>query len=359
MTTRHLPSRLDHYRLLGRSGLRVSPLCLGTMTFGTEWGWGCDRKTSQAIFEKYAAAGGNFLDTANRYTEGTSEKFLADFMGSERDRYVLATKYSININPGDPNAGGNHKKSMKLSLERSLKFLKTDYIDLFWLHVWDFTTPVDELMRGLDDLVKSGKVLYLAISDTPAWKVAELNTWAEAHALSRFVATQVEYSLIKRDAERDLLPMSRELGLGLLPWSPLAGGILSGKYSQADIPRLESLRQQKELRSSSRAVRLTERHLQIVEAVKAIAKETEHSPAQVALNWLLSRPGVTAPIIGARTLSQLEDNLGCLDFRLSDTQIQNLEAVSAIELGFPHDFLAGEMVRNLVSGETLLDREKQ
>lgn len=229
-----LPTQLDHYRLLGRSGLRVSPLCLGTMTFGTEWGWGADKYTCRAMFEKYAEQGGNFIHTANVYTDGTSERFTGELLESAfggRARFVMATKYASNLNlhPGDPNAGGNHRKSMVQAVEESLKRLRTDYIDLYWLHAWDFTTPVDEIMRGLDDLVRQGKVVYLAISDTPAWKAAQLNQYAEDHALTRFIAYQAEYSLATRDAERDILPMCRDLGLGLLPWSPLSGGLLSGK----------------------------------------------------------------------------------------------------------------------------------
>ncbi len=231
------PWQLDRYRLLGRSGLRVSPLCLGTMTFGTEWGWGADRETSRAIFNAYAERGGNFIDTANFYTKGTSERLVGECMADARERFVLATKFTLNMRPGDPNAGGNHRKCMIQSVEASLRRLNTDYIDLYWLHAWDGTTPVDEVMRGLDDLVRAGKILYVAVSDTPAWKIAQCNTLAELRGWSRFIALQVEYNLALRDVERDLVPMAIELGLGVLPWSPLASGLLSGKYTRADLEK--------------------------------------------------------------------------------------------------------------------------
>lgn len=214
---------LDTYRLLGRSGLRVSPLCLGTMTFGTDWGWGADNDTSKVIFEAYANRGGNFIDTANFYTNGTSEKLVGELIASERDRFVLATKYTMNMRPGDPNAGGNHRKNMVRSVEDSLRRLGTDYIDLYWLHAWDSTTPVDEVMRALDDLVRAGKILHVGASNAPAWKIAQANTLSELMGWTRFVAMQVEYSLAVRDVERELLPMARELDIAVLPWSPLAG----------------------------------------------------------------------------------------------------------------------------------------
>ncbi len=347
--------QLDHYRLLGRSGLRVSPLCLGTMTFGTEWGWGADRDTSHAIFKAYTERGGNFIDTANFYTNGTSERLVGEFLGAERQRVVLATKYTLNMRPGDPNAGGNHRKSMVQSLEDSLRRLATDYIDLYWLHAWDFTTPVDEVMRGLDDLVAGGKILYIAVSDTPAWKIAQANTLAELRGWSRFVALQVEYNLALRDVERELLPMAVELGLGVMPWSPLASGLLSGKYGRED---LERQRQANDAPSPDGAVArplsLSEKKLAIADAVKAVAGELGRTPAQVALNWLLTRRGVTSPILGARTASQIEDNLGALDFTLGAAHLARLDTASAIELGFPHDFLSGKMVRGFITGGTTI-----
>ena len=219
------------YKLLGRSGLRVSELCLGTMTFGEDWGWGSSKDVSRKIFDAFAGAGGNFLDTADGYTNGTSEKMVGEFVASERGRWVVATKYSFNQRPGDPNAGGNHRKNMVQALEGSLRRLKTDYVDLYWVHAWDGLTPVDELMRALDDVVRAGKVLYVGVSDTPAWVVSRANTLADCRGWSPFVALQIEYSLVERTPERDLLPMARALDLAVTPWSPLGGGVLSGKYT--------------------------------------------------------------------------------------------------------------------------------
>ncbi len=348
--------RLDHYRLLGRSGLRVSPLCLGTMTFGTDWGWGADEETSRAIFDAYASRGGNFIDTANFYTKGTSERLVGRFIAGERDRFVLATKYTLNMNPGDPNAGGNHRKCMVRAVEASLERLATDYIDLYWLHVWDDTTPVDEVMRGLDDLVSAGKILYVAVSDTPAWRIAQANTLAELRGWSRFIALQVEYNLALRDAERDLIPMAIELGLGVLPWSPLASGLLSGKYSREDLETQRRAEKGAAGVEGTRPLTLSEERIEVAEAVKAVAAGIGRTPAQVALAWLLARPGVTSPILGARTLAQIEDNLGALEVILDADALRRLEAASAIALGFPHDFIASDMVRGIVAGGTTIER---
>jgi aryl-alcohol dehydrogenase-like predicted oxidoreductase len=354
-------TRLDHYRLLGRSGVRVSPLCLGTMTFGIDWGWGSDPQTSEAVFERYVEAGGNFIDTANFYTNGTSETMLGQLMGKRRDRFVLATKYTLNMERGDPNAGGNHRKNMVRSVEASLRRLGTDHIDLYWLHAWDFTTPVDEVMRGLDDLVRAGKVLYLGISDAPAWKVAQANTMAELRGWSRFVALQVEYSLVTRDIERDLAPMACELGLAILPWSPLAGGVLTGKYTRADLEEQDRQRQSASdapadpFNTPDRPIALTEHKIAVAEAVQRVAAAIGRTPAQVAINWLLTRPGVVSPIIGARRLEQLEDNLAALDFTLDPEHLEELDASSAIRLGFPHDFLAGPFVQDIIRGGTVIE----
>lgn len=351
-------TQLDHYRLLGRTGLRVSPLCLGTMTFGTDWGWGTDESTSWQIFERYADRGGNFIDTADFYTYGTSERFIGQFMKGRRDRFVLATKYTLKRAEGDPNACGNHRKSMMRAVEASLKRLETDYIDLYWMHIWDFTTPVDELMRAFDDLVRQGKVLYIALSDTPAWKIAQCQTYAEAHALTRIAATQVEYSLIKRDAERDILPMCRELGIGFLPWSPLAGGILAGKYSEEDIAKEQQDLASGQVNFFDRATRvlgLDMTKLEAAEAIKRVAGQVGRSSAQVALNWLLTRDGITSLILGARRIEQLDDNLGCIDFTLDPEQRDELDRLSAIAYGFPHDFLDNPMVRGIVSAHTSIE----
>ncbi len=341
---------LDHYRLLGRSGLRVSPVCLGTMTFGADWGWGADNDTSKAIFDAYASRGGNFIDTANFYTNGTSEKILGDLIGPDRDHFVLATKYTFNMRPGDPNAGGNHRKNMVRSVEESLRRLKTDYIDLYWMHAWDFTTPVEEVMRALDDLVRAGKILHVGASNTPAWKIAQANTLSELMGWSRFVAMQVEYSLVVRDVERELLPMARELGIAVLPWSPLAGGILTGKYTQRDLREQKAGEEQPWFGLENRSLLLTERRLGIANAVKSVAKEIDRTPAQVAINWLFTREGVVSVIPGARKLEQFDDNLAALEFTLDPAHLRRLEAVSAIELGCPHDDLCSGQVRDLITG---------
>ena len=352
-TTTDALTRLDDYRLLGRSGLRVSPLCLGAMTFGTDWGWGSDRETSKTVFDLYAERGGNFIDTANFYTNGTSEKLVGEFIAADRERFVVATKYTLGTRRGDPNAGGNHRKNMMQAVEASLRRLGTEYIDLYWLHAWDYTTPVDEVMRGLDDLVRSGKVFYVGVSDTPAWKVAEANTLAALRGWSRFVALQIVYNLTSRDVERELMPMARELGLAVTPWGPLAGGVLTGKYTREDLER----QQQADggpapdpFASEQRVLQLTERRLEIAEAVQEIARAIGRSPAQVAINWLCTRPGVTSPILGARRPEQLEDNLAALDFTLDPQHLRRLDEVSAITLGFPHDFLGSPFVGQLIHG---------
>jgi aryl-alcohol dehydrogenase-like predicted oxidoreductase len=331
------------YQLLGRSGLKVSELCLGTMTFGEDWGWGSPRDESRKIYDAFLEAGGNFLDTANVYTNGSSEALLGEFIHGHRQKVVLATKYT-NHAPGleGPNAGGNSRKSMFEAVEASLKRLKTDYIDLYWLHVWDFLTPIDEVMRAFDDLVRQGKVLYVGVSDAPAWVVSRANTLAELRGWSPFVALQVEYSLIERAPERELLPMAEALGLTVTPWSPLAGGVLTGKYAagQAGESRFaaESMRQFQAEGARTEA---------IVKEVVAIAREVGRSPARVALAWLRRRPA-TVPIIGSRKLDQLKDNMNCLTLHLDAAQLQRLDAASAIDLGFPHDFYRKDMVRQLV-----------
>ena len=334
------------YKLFGNSGLRVSELCLGTMTFGEEWGWGSSREDSRKIYDAFREAGGNFIDTANIYTQGTSEKFLGEFLEGDREHVVLATKYT-NAAPGnDPNAAGNHRKSMFQAIEASLDRLNTDYIDLYWLHIWDGITPVDEIMRAFEDLARQGKILYAGISDAPAWRVSEANTLAELRGWTRFVGLQIEYSLIERTVERELLPMARALGLAVTPWSPLASGLLTGKYTGA--AKEEGAR----LSTSMMAewATIDDRKKRIIEAVAEVAKEVGRSPAQVALTWLRQQPGTIVPIIGARKLDQLRDNLACLEFKLTGDQLAKLGKASAIELGFPHDFYAKPLVRQLISG---------
>jgi aryl-alcohol dehydrogenase-like predicted oxidoreductase len=334
------------FRLLGKSGLRVSELCLGTMTFGEDWGWGSSKEESRQVYDAFLEAGGNFIDTANIYTNGTSEALLGEFMTGHRDRIVLATKYT-NAAPGnDPNAAGNHRKSMMRAVEASLQRLKTDYIDLYWLHIWDQITPIEEVMRAFDDLVRQGKILYAGVSDMPAWLVAKANTLAELRDWSSFIGLQIEYSLIERTPERELLPMAAELGLGVTAWSPLAGGVLTGK--QLEPGGAKDSRQGSEM--MRQFLKSDAREEAIAREVVAVARECGHSPAQVALAWLRQRSQPVIPIIGARKLAQVKDNLACIDVNLAPTQIDRLDAVSKIELGFPHDMFTKEMVRSLTSG---------
>ncbi|MCC5636624.1 aldo/keto reductase [Nostoc sp. CHAB 5844] len=339
------------YKLLGKSGLRVSELCLGTMTFGEDWGWGASADESRKIFDTFTEAGGNFLDTANGYTDGSSEKIVGELIAKDRERFVVATKYSfplrMNEQKGDPNGSGNHRKNLIQSLEGSLKRLNTDYIDLFWLHAWDFTTPIEEVMRALDDVVRQGKVLYIGISDAPAWIVAQANTIAQYQGWTPFIALQIEYNLIQRTPERDLLPMAKAFGLAVTPWSPLAGGVLTGKYNQP----LQPGEEQGRLANTAMGT-VSERSLAIAEVVSQVATEIGRSPSQVALAWLRAQSGVMIPIVGARKLSQFQDNLACLDITLSPEHLQRLHEVSQIELGFPHDFLQNDAIRDRLFGGT-------
>ena len=320
------------YKLLGKSGLRVSEICLGAMGFGEELGWGSDKAQSHAAFDAFVEAGGNFIDTANVYTRGTSEKYLGEFVAGARDRFVLATKYTIGGGDNiDPNASGNQRKNMRQSLEASLKRLNTDYIDLYWLHIWDFLTPEEEVMRALDDLVRSGKILYIGVSDTPAWIVARANTLAELRGWTSFAALQIEYSLIERTPERDLLPMAHALDIAVTPWGPLGMGVLSGKFSNG---RDEQAPSKRPINDG----RLNDRTLRIAHEVGAIALECGRSSAQVAINWLRQQKGLIVPIVGARTATQAKDSLACLEFSLSEEQMKRLNEVSAIDLGFPYNF---------------------
>jgi aryl-alcohol dehydrogenase-like predicted oxidoreductase len=346
--TRKLKNRINamKYRLLGNSGLRVSELALGTMTFGEDWGWGTAKEEAQKVYHAFREAGGNFVDTANVYTNGTSESFLGEFAKGHRQSVVLATKYT-NAQPGtDPNAGGNHRKSMMQSVEGSLKRLQTDYIDLYWVHIWDQVTPVEEVMRGLDDLVRQGKILYVGISDAPAWWIAQANTLATLRGWSPFAALQVEYSLIERTVERELIPMAKALNLGVTAWAPLSNGILTGKYHGHGSPegsRMSSEMMKQFLPEERRTAR-------IVEAVKSVSTEAGCSMAQVALAWLRHRSVPVIPIIGARKISQLKDNLASTEITLSAQQLGALEKASRIELGFPHEMFAKDIVRGFVYG---------
>src|SRR6266496_1901391 len=338
------------FKLLGNSGLRVSEMALGAMTFGSDWGWGADDKESRRIFDTYVDRGGNFIDTANQYTEGTSERLVGEFAKEKRERLVIATKYSLSTREGDPNSGGNHRKSMVRSTEESLRRLKTDYIDLLYLHIWDNTTPVEEVLRGMDDLARSGKVVYVGISDTPAWQVSRMQAIAELRGWAPLIALQIEYSLAQRTVERELIPMATEMGLGVIPWSPLAGGVLTGKYSRADLkqgaPSANPAGTRKNVALAHNM--LNERNLAIADVVQQVAKEIARPASQVALAWVLLNPAVTAPIIGARTTKQLEDNLLAVEVKLTEDQRARLESVSATDLGFPHDLLALPIVRQVL-----------
>lgn len=349
---------LNDYRLLGHSGLRVSPLALGTMTFGSDWGWGADEKQARLIFDTYVDRGGNFIDTANRYTEGTSERLVGNFAKGRRNALVIATKYSLPMGVNDPNDGGNHRKSMVRSVEESLRRLGTDYIDLLYLHAWDYMTPVEEIMRAMDDLVRAGKLLYVGVSDLPAWQAARMQAIADLRGWSPLIALQVEYSLIERTAERDLIPMAQEMGMGVIPWSPLASGVLTGKYSRADLGErpsgtaAEGTRRDVAVGNGS----LTERGLSIADAVKEVAQATGYAASQIALAWTLRNPAVTSPIIGARTMAQLENNLACLKVAVDAEIWDRLEAASRIEMGFPHEFLARPMTRAIMYGDVKIAR---
>src|ERR1700720_4631232 len=336
------------YRLLGKSGLRVSEASLGTMTFGDEWGWGSPKAEAQKVYETYREAGGNFIDTANFYTKGTSETFLGEFMRGHRESVVLATKYSNGAPGNDPNAAGNHRKNMMQAVEASLKRLQTDYIDLYWVHIWDGITPVEEVMRGLDDIVRQGKVLYVGISDAPAWWIAQANTMAELRGWTQFAGLQIEYSLIERTVERELIPMAKAVNLGVLAWSPLARGVLSGKYhgeGKADGGRMSNEGMKEFLPEEQRTAR-------IISAVKSVSEQVGRSMAQVALAWLRHQTVPVIPIIGARKVSQLLDNLASLDLELSAEQLKSLDEASRIAPGFPERLYDKDMVRAIRYGGT-------
>ena len=327
---------LDHYSTLGDSGLRVSPFCLGAMTFGEDWGWGSDVTTSEAMLGRYLDRGGNFIDTANAYTKGHSETIIGDYLragGPGRDRVVIATKFFANLYPGDPNGGGASRKSLTAACDESLRRLRTDYIDLYWMHLWDRFTPIEETMRALDDLVRAGKVRYIGFSDTPAWKTAQAQMLARFRGWTPLVALQIEYSLIERTVEGELVPMARELGLGVAPWSPLRSGVLTGKYTRDNAGSANPGR------GSRVTAYLDQRTFDIVDELVRIGAALGTTPAAVALAWVQARPGVTSTIIGARTLDQLDQNLAGLDVQLAPEQVQALDRLSAPSLAFPTEFL--------------------
>ena len=331
--------------LFGRTGLRVSELALGTMTFGESWGWGASQEESRKIFDRYAEIGGNFIDTANNYTDGSSERFVGEFVAADRDHFVVATKYTLTERTDDPNFGGNHRKNLMRSLAGSLRRLRTDYVDVLWLHMWDGTTPVEEVLRAVDDLVRAGQVLHVGFSDTPAWVVSRAVATAEVRGWVRPAAVQLPYCLADRAPERELLPMAQELGLAVTAWGLLEEGVLTGKYRhETDEPR----------RNSSPS----ERVMRVGDAIVRVSEEIGRSPAQVAINWIRQQPGTIIPILGARAETQLKDSLGCLDFELSPDQLERLREASPIDLGFPRSFLESDHVRELIFGHTyeLIDR---
>jgi aryl-alcohol dehydrogenase-like predicted oxidoreductase len=347
---------LDSYRLLGRSGLRVSPLALGAMTFGEGMGWGADEAESQRLFDTYADQGGNFIDTANVYTVGASETMVGKFVREKRDRMVIATKYSNCLTPGDPNAAGNHRKNMIHSVEASLKRLNTDYIDLYYLHAWDNgRTPVDEVMRAFDDLVRAGKVLYIGLSDIPAWQASRMQMLADLRGWTPFVAAQIEYSLVERTVEHELIPMAQETGMGVVPWSPLAGGVLTGKYNRDDLsidPGKLDLFGKSRRDINIAQGKVTQRSLDIADMVRIVAAEIGATPAQVALAWVMAQPGICSTIIGARTATQLEDNLGALKVCLSEEHMMRLSDVSKPAEMWPHSLLSMDYMDFSLSGGT-------
>jgi aryl-alcohol dehydrogenase-like predicted oxidoreductase len=333
------------YKILGKSGLRVSELALGTMTFGEDWGFGASREECKKQFDAFAERGGNFVDSAVNYTNGSSETILGELIAADRAHFVVATKYSLSTRPGDPNAGGNGKKNLVRSLEASLKRLGTDYVDLYWVHFHDARTPIEETMRALDDVVRAGKALYVGISDAPAWVVAQANTMADLRGWSRFVGLQVQWSLIDRDVERELVPMAEALDLGVTPWGVLGAGILSGKYAGGKAP--EDTR-----RAGWTDGRLTEKNQSIAAEVQRVAAEVDRSASQVAIAWVRQKSRCVVPIVGARKLDQLVDNLRAADLTLSVEQLARLDKVSAIQRGFPHEFIESVQIRSLAYGGT-------
>ncbi|MCK5573407.1 MAG: aldo/keto reductase [Bacteroidetes bacterium] len=336
------------YKTFGKTGLRVSELALGAMTFGEEVAWGSGKEESRKVFDAFAEAGGNFIDTANVYTQGTSERFVGEFMGSDRERFVLATKFVFSTDSRDPNASGSHRKNMTQAVEASLRRLQTDYVDILWAHAYDRYTPMEEVMRAFDDLVHQGKVLYPGISDAPAWIVAHANTLAALRGWSPFAGLQIEYSLIQRTVERDLLPMAEYFGLCVTAWSPLGSGLLSGKY------RASATAAGKKRLDIAPFVQKDERNLSIADAVSEVAKTLGWTPSQVALSWVRGKAPYIVPIIGARTEKQLQENLHCLECSLSGEHRQRLDEVSDVGQGFPHEFL--RWVHGGITGDGDLER---
>jgi len=319
------------YRTFGKTGLRVSELFLGAMTFGEQGGVGAPPEECRRIVDAYADAGGNVIDTAINYRGGASEEILGELLAGRRDRFVLATKYTVSRDLCDRNGAGNHRKNLRLSLDTSLRRLRTYHVDIYWVHMWDRHTPVEETMRALDDEVRAGRILYIGVSDTPAWIVSQANTLTDWRGWTAFAGLQVPYSLLQRDIERELLPMAAAFGMTVAAWSPLAGGILSGKFTSGIGSEAGS-----RIDPSS----ITQRQRQVATTVQSIADGLGATPSQVAIAWVRTRSPAIHPIIGARRLEQLLDNLGAADLELPGDAVAPLEAETAVDLGFPTTFIS-------------------
>lgn len=332
-----------NYKLFGHSGLRVSPLCLGTMTFGSDAGWCARPDEVKKIFAAYANAGGNFIDTANIYTGGESEALVGDLVRADRDFYVVASKYSMCMPPNkNPNLFGNHRKNLTHTLDNCLRRMQLDYVDIFWLHIWDFTTPIEEVMRALDDAVRAGKVLYIGISDAPAWVTARANALAELQGWTSFIGLQNQYSLLERTIEREHVPMAKALDLSLTAWGALGTGFLTGKYTRdAGQGRLDVMG----------GAPKDEFKLQVAREVDTIADELGCSSSQVALNWVRQQGHI--PIVGARTEAQMKQNLACLEVELSDEHCRRLDEVSALPMGHPYETIDNAYVAEIAYGGML------
>ncbi len=345
-----------NYYTLGKTGLRVTRLCLGTMTFGKDWGWGTEESASGEIFDHYLEAGGNFLDTADLYTNGSSERILGKLMKDRkvRDKVVLATKFTFNAEPGNPNAGGNGRKNMMRAVEGSLKRLRTEYIDLYIMHAWDQLTPAEEVMRAFDDLISSGKIRYVGLSDVPAWYAARAQSIAELRGYERVSSIQLEYSLLERNIEHEFVPMGQETGTGITAWSPLAGGILSGKYRTTH-SGVKGEGRQVTIQNHGEPVanRFSPKNLEILSTLEGVANELGKSMAQVALNWVANRPGVASILIGATKMKQLEDNLAALSFEIPSELLKKLNTVSAPPVPFPYTFFQNKLQQTIAGGTSV------
>lgn len=346
---------MKEYTTLGRSGLRVSPLSLGTMTFGTEWGFGIEEAASQAIFDSYIEAGGNFIDTAEGYTNGHSEQMVGKFVAERglRDRVVIATKFTFSSDRSNPNAGGNGRKNIYRALEGSLKRLQTDYLDLYWLHAWDTMTPAEEVLSTLNDLARKGKILHYGFSNVPAWYAARIATLAEKEGKERPIALQMEYSLAERNIEHEHFPAAREFGMGICPWSPLASGFLSGKYRRTANGAEGEGRLQKIKNLGNPAFeKATERNWRILDVLLEVSREIGSKPAQVALNWVAAQPGINSTIIGATSVVQLQENLAALDFTLPEDLAAKLSRASAPETFHPYTIFGRPPYTQMINGNS-------